>query len=290
MLVPVLEIGGTHVTAAALDPDTWRWPAPPVRLPLEAHAGAAELLDTIARAAASVPALPATTWGVAMPDPFDYRRGVALFAGVGKFDSLYGVDVGAELSSRLGGPMHFINDADAFILGEWVHGVASGMHRCTGLTLGTGVGSGWLVDGVVADPGVPAGGRAHHLHVEGVELEEVMSRRAVRRAYAAQSGDTDADVLLISTRARDGDVVAQAVLGAALRGLGAALGPALTAFGAELLVIGGSMAGSWDLFEPWFSDGAASAGVGLPPIQPAADAEHAPLIGAAAAALDGVAG
>jgi glucokinase len=150
------------------------------------------------------------------------------------------------------------------------------------------------VDGKVTDPGVPAGGRAHHLLVDGVELEEVMSRRAIRRAYQARIGtqataDNAADVLLISTRAREGDAVARAVLRNALQGLGVALGPALVRFGAEVVVVGGSMAGSWDLFEPWFLAGAAQAcaGATLPTIRLSADAEHAALIGAATVALGG---
>ena len=42
-----------------------------------------------------------------MPDPFDYQRGIALFDGVGKFESLHGVDVGAQLLDPAAGhPRH----------------------------------------------------------------------------------------------------------------------------------------------------------------------------------------
>jgi glucokinase len=57
------------------------------------------------------------------------------------------------------------------------------------------------------------------------------------------------------------------------------LAPVLRDFGADVLVIGGSMAQSWALFDPWFHDGAAE--VTLPPIRIAADADGAPLVGAA---------
>jgi hypothetical protein len=45
-----------------------------------------------------------------------------------------------------------------------------------------------------------------------------------------------------------------------------------------LLVVGGSMAGSWDLFEPAFRAGAGGA---LPRVVLAQDSADAPLIGAA---------
>lgn len=279
--VPVLEVGGTHVTGAAVDVTTWTVLGRPTRLPLDASASADALVATMLAAAATVPAAPGADWGVAMPDPFDYAHGIALFAGVGKFESLYGVDLGARLGEPLRARPHFVNDADAFALGEWVHGAATGATRCCGLTLGTGVGSGWLIDGRVVDPGIPSGGRAHHLLVDGQPLEDVMSRRAIRRAYAKRTGaertGADTDVRQISDRARTGDADATAVLRRALVTLGSALGPPVRRFGAEVLVVGGSMSASWDLFEPWFAERAGP----LPDVRVAADAEHAALLGAA---------
>ncbi len=220
-----------------------------------------------------------------MPDPFDYAGGIATFRDVGKFDDLYGVDVGSALRAHLPGPpadVAFVNDADAFILGEWTHGAATGHSRCVGITLGTGLGSGWLVDGAITDsePGVPELGRARHLTVNGAGLEETTSRRAIRRSYVAAGGDRAADVLEITDRARDGDRIAAGTLRRAFHGLGEAMGPAMRTFGADVIVIGGSMAGSWDLYEPWFRDG--MAWPEHPPIRLARDPEHAAMIGVAA--------
>ena len=149
--VPVLEIGGTHVTAALVD---LRQAAPAVdgdrcvrRWP---HDGsAAEILDSLAEAARRVAAGPGSVWGVAVPGPFDYAAGVAWYRGVGKFDSLYGVDLGADLAERLpgAGGFAFVNDAEAFTSGEWAFGVARGHERVVGITLGTGIGSTFLESG-----------------------------------------------------------------------------------------------------------------------------------------------
>jgi glucokinase len=287
---PVLEVGGTHVSSALVDADAGALVGPAHRRDVDAAAPASDLIDAFVRVGRLLVAPDPAAWGVAMPDPFDYRRGIARFDGVGKFDSLRGVDVRALLAERLPGrPRHilFLNDADAFTLGEWAYGAAAGSRRCVGLTLGTGVGSGWLVDGriVSSGAGVPPDGRAHRLEVDGAPLEDTVSRRAIRRAYQQAGGDTDADVREIAEQARSGVRVASEVLQHAMRALGRALAPRVRDFGADIIVVGGSMARSWDLFGPWFIDGF---GAGpAPPVALARHPEDAALLGAARFARNG---
>lgn len=276
--IPVLDVGGTHVSAALVDPVDWSVGSV-TRLSLDADADAAVLLDRFAQAGAAIGAPRGASWGVAMPDPFDYERGVGQFEGVGKFAALRGVDVSEGLRVRLAGRPVFLNDADAFLLGEWVAGPARGTRRCAGITLGTGVGSSWLVDGYPVDPGLPPGGRLHRLDIAGVPLEDVVSRRAIRRGFALAGGDPSADVREIADLARHGDARAGRVLDTAMSALGRVVGACTSAFRAELLVIGGSMARSWDVFAPAFRAGAL--GRGLPEVRVVADSDAAPLIGAA---------
>ncbi len=277
-LVPVLEVGGTHVSAALVEPSGWQVTST-TRMSLDADASAGALLDRFQRAGASLSAPGGAVWGVAMPDPFDYERGIGQFEGVGKLAALRGVDVGDALRSRLRGEPAFLNDADAFLLGEWAAGAAAGTQRCAGITLGTGVGSAWLVGGRVVDPGVPAGGRIHRLSVDGAPLEDTVSRRAIRRAFTAAGGDPEADVREIAEAARAGSPIARRVLERAMTVLGRVVGRCTAGFRADVLVIGGSMSASWDLFEPAFRAGAL--GNGLPEVRIAADSDRAPLIGAA---------
>ncbi len=289
----MLEVGGTHVSAALVDAATGALAGSAHRRDLDGAAPAAEIVDAFVAAGATVAAPAGATWGVAMPDPFDYRRGIALFDGVGKFESLRGLDVGAELAARLPGHPHriaFLNDADAFTLGEWAYGAGAGYRRCVGLTLGTGIGSGWIVDGAIVSsgPGVPPDGRAHRLEVDGAPLEDTVSRRAIRRAYARAGGPAEPDVREIADRARAGDALAHDVLRTAIRALGTALGPGLRDFAADIVVVGGSMAGSWDLFGPWFEDGLGDvvSGAKSPPIALAQHPDDAALLGAARFASD----
>jgi glucokinase len=277
-LVPVLDIGGTHVTAALVDPDGWHV-TQTTRYHVDADADAKAVLDRFWRAGNALRAPAGAMWGIAMPDPFDYQRGVGQFEGVGKFTALRGVDVGDSLRARLRGEMAFLNDADAFLLGEWAAGAAKGARRCAGITLGTGIGSAWLVDGVVVDPGEPSGGRIHRVTIGGLPLEDTVSRRAIRRAYAHAGGEVDADVREIAAAARAGSLVARRVLDAAMTSLGRVVGRCTAGFRADVLVIGGSMSASWDVLGPAFRAGAL--GNALPRVALAEDSDQAPLIGAA---------
>jgi glucokinase len=278
-VIPVLEVGGTHVSAALVDPADWRVTSS-VRLGLDADANLDVLVDRFAAAAAAVKAADRSGWGVAIPDPFDYERGIGQFEGVGKFAALRGVDVGAALQARLNASrLAFLNDADAFVLGEWIGGAAAGAQRCAGLTLGTGIGTGWLVRGETVDPGWPPGGRLHRVTIGGRPLEDTVSRRAIRRGYAVAGGDPDADVREICELARNGDPRARRVLDEAFVPLGRVMGECVSGFRADILIIGGSMAASWDVLAPAFRAGAQ--GAGLPEIRLAARGDDAGLLGAA---------
>lgn len=273
-VVPVLEIGGTHVTAALVDTAVWR-AGSVCHHGLDSGAAAEEIVATLVGAARHVRPHRARTWVVALPGPFDHETGIAWFAEVGKFDALHGFDLGAALRRALPcAEVRFVNDAEAFATGQWLVAAAD---RLVGVTLGTGVGSAWLVGGVAVHdgPGVPPGGRLDLVTVDGVPLEELVSRRAVLAAYARLAGDraADADVVDVASRARTGDAAAARALGDAMAVLGAVLAPRAAAFGADVVVVGGSIAMSWDLVGPPLA-------ARIPRMVPARAGEESTLVGA----------
>ncbi len=284
--IAVLEVGGTHVTAAWVHRNDWQVSAVH-RASLAAHGTAPELLDGLAAAAATLGAPAGTSWGMAMPGPFDYTAGIAHYTGVGKFEGLTGVDVRAELTTRLDpepGSISFVNDASAFLIGEWLIGTARGAGRCAAVTLGTGVGSAFLDRGEVVEggPDVPPDGEVHLLEHDGRPLEDWVSRRAIRRSYAERAGRSDdTDVREIAELARRGDEAAFAAFHGAFSILGQVLAPWLNRFAIDQLVIGGSIAGAWDLIEKPLLNGLSlysdyTFAIGL-----ATDPERSPLVGAA---------
>lgn len=299
---PVLEIGGTHVTAALVDRRTGQVRTETVRrAELSAHAPAEDVIDRIVRCASSLRAAAGTDWGVALPGPFDYARGVALFTGVGKFDALRGMDVRRALLAGIAprpGRLCFLNDAHAFALGEWAAGAAAGHTRAVGVTLGTGVGSAFLDAGALVDdgPDVPPHGHLHLLEVGGRPLEDTVSRRALLARYAARAAtappDPSLDVSGVAARARAGDQAAREVFEGAMRTLGRTLRPWLDRFAATVVVVGGSIAGSWDLMDGPLREGVGKGRTGdahavaVPEVVPAARLHDAALVGAALYARD----
>ena len=289
-MIPVLEIGGTHVTAALVDPRDGRVTSR-TRKSLDADGDAETILGTVRRCADGLPVPPGARWGVAVPGPFDYAKGVALFRGVGKFDALYGMDVRAALLHGLRhrpGDIVFLNDAHAFLTGEWSAGTIHGHRRAVGITLGTGVGSAFLADGRIRDhgPGIPPEGRMDLTEIAGRPLEDTVSRRAILARY----GDPATDVHDIAGRARAGEERARRVLDDVFTALGVVLGPRLTDFAATALVVGGSMARSWDLVAPALSAGLVTGGwppgdLRLRAMRLAGSAGDAALVGAARAAV-----
>jgi glucokinase len=291
--IPALEIGGTHVTAAVVDLsigvviESTR-----VRRSLPSDAPAPDVIRTLRDAAGPVAAAAGrdVTLGVAIPGPFDYARGIGRFEGVAKFESLAGLDLGAALLAGMDGVVDrivFLNDADAFVLGEWAWGAAAGHRRAAGVTLGTGIGSGFLDDGrvVVDGPLVPPEGSVHRLSIDGQPLEEAVSRRALLRRARLAIGElpTDADVLDVARMAQAGEPRARRVFDDALGQLGAALAPWLVRFEASVLVVGGSIAGSWELVEPPLVHALRRVEPALAslPVRRAANPEDSALIGAA---------
>jgi glucokinase len=247
-LVGALDIGGTHVSAGRVDLSSGSVePGSRHRLPLVSDGTRAELLASIVRAARSVAGRDDRRLGVAVPGPFDYDAGVSRIAH--KLDALYGVDLRSELADALHLPdpaaVTFVNDAEAFVLGEWWAGAAYGHARVVGVTLGTGLGSAFLEDGriVVSGRGVPAAGELYRLSFRGVPVEDTISSRGLLARYTGESDDVEA----VATLARAGDGNARRAFEDLAQALGEFLAPWLRGFEPSCLVVGGSIARSWEL-------------------------------------------
>jgi glucokinase len=272
-VVSVLEIGGSHVTAAAVRPDGWEIEVED-RTKLDSKGSAEAILEALAAAARQLPL--ASGLAVALPGPFDYESGVAWYR-LDKFAALYGLDVGKSLRELLGlERVVFLNDAEAFSVGEWTAGELRGQDRCVGVTIGTGIGSGFLDDGRVLRTGVtvPPGGELYRTEYRGKPLEDWISARAILRLYSERAGHLPEGwgVKEVADHARGGDAVARQVLLDAFGVLAEVLDSWLERFGASRVVLGGSISGAFDVVEAVFPFHATAT----------ADTEHSAILGAAA--------
>ncbi|MEA9987206.1 MULTISPECIES: ROK family protein [Subtercola] len=288
-LVHVIDIGGSHITAAAVElANGMATITQTSGRDIDPHGPAEEILAGWADACRELGDIENTRWGIAMPDPFDFERGIGTFVNVAKFEHLANVDLRHELAQRLGTAperVRFLHDAAAYGIGEWMFGEARGHNRAVCITLGTGVGSTFLDRGepIAHRADVPTNGTVHLLQIDGAPLEDAVSTRAIIAAYERRTA-TSVEVKTIAERARAGEPDARVVLDGAMHALGAALGPWLAEFEASVLVAGGSISRSWDLLEQPFRAGIAEAdpefAVAIE-LRPSKLLDEAPLLGAA---------
>ncbi len=188
---------------------------------------------------------------LAVPGPFDLQAGVSLMRH--KLPYLYGVDLRQGLAERFGfepAQVRFLNDADAYLLGEIGAGAARGFRRAAGLTLGTGIGSAFAVDGqlVTEGPGVPSGGEIWNLAYQGGIVEDFVSSRAIVGNYQRCTGRKSEVVDLAA--AAPSDPAAQQAFTEFGQHLGVVIRTLLAEFHADVIVLGGGISRSASLFLP----------------------------------------
>ena len=257
-----LDIGGSHVTAAAVDLEHRAIIETSLtRLDVSQDAAANVLVQAWANAAQTASqAIPAATVqhiGIAMPGPFDYTHGISLLQH--KFAAMYQHNIADDLRTFWAGaplagplkavPIYFANDAAAWALGEWWGGAAQGQARVIGITLGTGFGSGFVANAHIVTEGerVPPGGELWNAPYQGDIAENFVAGAALQRAYATRTGHA---VLVseIAQRASTGDATAQAVFSEMGQHLAHILQPWVQRFQPDCLVVGGNIARAWDHF------------------------------------------
>src|SRR4051812_12803213 len=103
--------------------------------------------------------------GLGLTGPTDPDRGVVLLPG--KIKDLEGFPIVQRLRSEFGVPVWADNDGRVAMYAEKYAGLARGHRWAVTLTLGTGVGSGVMLDGVVLrDPHFQLGTQAGHLVID----------------------------------------------------------------------------------------------------------------------------
>ncbi|MFD9218450.1 ROK family protein [Streptomyces sp. NPDC060064] len=197
--------------------------------------------------------------GVAVPGIVDADRGIAVYAAnLGWRD----VPMRALLAERLGGvPVALGHDVRTGGLAEGRIGAGKGADRFLFVPLGTGIAGAIGIAGSIEAGAHGYAGEIGHIVVrpEGPDcgcgqrgcLETLASAAAVTRAWAAASGDPDADAADCAKAVASGDERAARVWHDAVDALAAGLVTALTLLDPRTLIIGGGLAEAGEtLFTP----------------------------------------
>lgn len=170
-----------------------------------------------------------------------------------------------ELRQELGCPVHLSNDANCAAFGEAIAGAAKGLHNVVMITIGTGLGSGIIVDGKILEGSVGAAAELGHtvLVMDGEPCS--CGRRGCFEAYASASAllkqrhraelehpettmkrfvPEDARAPFLS--AKEGDPTAIAVRDQYIRYLGEGICSAICIFAPEVVLLGGGVSNAGD--------------------------------------------
>lgn len=248
--VLVYDVGGSHISAATCSENNLTL-SPIAKAPQPENGSVDAFLDLLFRLAQEgSPKLDGIAGAsFAMPGPFDYVEGVSWMKH--KLPYLYGVSLRHAFAQRLGwedSQVRFLNDAGAYLLGEIGAGAARGIQRVAGFTLGTGIGSGFAIDGQLqfGGKGVPPGGEIWNVPFEGGIVEDLISTRSIKQRFLERTGK-ELEVAEIAMQATPGSAAAE-VFHDFGRDLGRVLRIQLAAFAPQVAVLGGGIAQSAHLF------------------------------------------
>ncbi|HKY96903.1 MAG TPA: ROK family protein [Gemmatimonadaceae bacterium] len=276
-----IDLGGTNIAAGAMPTDGTREIAMRM-IPTLSENGAEAVVDRIAALVEDVIRETQNETGaersdflgvgIGSPGPLDRARGVVIVTpNLGWRD----FPLRDEVSRRVNLPATLDNDANCATLGEWWCGAAKGGRNVVGLTIGTGIGGGLILDGKLYHGAADSAGEIGHTTIDSTGrrckcgnygcLEAYTSGPAIaERARETLEGDDDSllvgmvdgDLKKITAQtvfegAKRGDRIASEVVRDTAHFLGVGVSNLLNIFNPDIFVIAGGVTQAGDLlFDP----------------------------------------
>ena len=266
-----VDLGGTNIVVGAVAED-----GSPVHgvvsAPTMAESGPDAIADRIAQLCreslaeaqrtAGVARADVAGIGVGAPGPLDRAGGIVLIApNLGWHD----YPLRQKVSDAMGLPVALDNDANCAVYGEWWIGAGRGSRYLVGLTIGTGVGGGIVVDGKLYHGATDVAGEVGHTTIDSTGRRCKCGNYGCLEAYASGPniaaravegieagvettlpGYTGGDLATITAQtvyqaAHDGDEFALEVVRDTAKILGAGVANLVNIFNPDVVVILGGV-------------------------------------------------
>jgi len=206
---------------------------------------------------------------IGVPGIVDYRTGDVLSCP--NLTNWEGMPLGRLVEEEIGLPTYLDKDANLAAMGEYWQGASRGVRHSICFTLGTGIGTGIILDGRLYRGAIGGAGEIGHITLvrEGPLcgcgnrgcLEALASASAiVREARTAVARDPSSKILTLAhgdpatitaevvfSAAQEGDITARTVVMTALEYLGIGVASMVNALNPDMVVLAGGMAAAGEI-------------------------------------------
>ncbi len=179
--------------------------------------------------------------GIAVPSIVDSVNGIVY--DVVNIPSWKRVELQNILQKEFNIPVKIENDANCFALGELKHGKAKGLNHVVGITLGTGVGSGVIINGKIYSGNNGGAGEIGYLNYRDRDFEFYGGSFFFEEIHKTSAFD-------VFQRAKAGDERALSIWAEYGTHIGDLIKSVVYAYDPEAIVFGGSISNAFSFFEP----------------------------------------
>jgi glucokinase len=251
-LVAAVDVGGTNIKSALVDPDlriiaTANAPTPHNDLD---GSMTVKVISELLSKLASPGEIKAV--GLAVPGALDESHGISRWSGNLGWKNLSIRDL---LANEINIPVAFGHDVRTGALAELRNGAAKGVSNAIFIAIGTGIAAALIIDGEIRTSDGFAG-EIGHVDVSGGFncvcgkkgcLEAAASSLSITHTYAKASGKTGISSEEIATLAQNGDVVAQEIWKNAMASIATVCQMLITVLAPEVIIFGGGLSQSGNL-------------------------------------------
>ena len=238
-----IDVGGTKIEGIIMNED--KKILDKIRISTDADKGKNAVIENIVKLAQKLWIDPVYGVGIGVPGPVSEEGVVLDTPNIPKFKS---VNLKKILSKKLGVEVRIENDANLFALAEHVFGAGKKYPNMLGVIIGTGVGSGLILNNMLFSGRHGGAGEIGHNIIDkkkNKDLEYFCSGPGIIRLYRSAGGKANIKTTLEVFNLND--PIAHAVIEKTHELLSEEFSRVVNLLNVELIVIGGGVSNSLDL-------------------------------------------
>ncbi len=232
-----VDIGGTSIVAARFSESEMLQKD---EVPTGADRPAEQIMESLYEAIEKVLTDEVVGIGIGMPGFMNSETGEILQ--INNIKSFNGFCIKPAVEKRFNLPAFQSNDANCFALGETYYGAGKKYNNLVGITLGTGLGGGIILNRKIHTGLMGGAGELGCVPFHGGMVEDITSAALFKNKYNSTGLD-------LYKQAKSGDQASMAAFEELATNMGELIRMVMFILAPDAFVIGGSVANSWDLLE-----------------------------------------